>query len=150
MIGRDQNLSLSHSSVTMIASRIFAVIALAAHQASAFAPPPSLITKRTSALKAGEIGIIVEADVVPERMDEFLEMIENNAKGSRDEPGCLRFDVLRSNDDPNKFIFYEVYADAEAAAYHREQPHFKPWTEFKESGGVTSSVSKKATGVFLP
>eukprot|EP00565_Helicotheca_tamesis_P002638 CAMPEP_0185728452 /NCGR_PEP_ID=MMETSP1171-20130828/3786_1 /TAXON_ID=374046 /ORGANISM="Helicotheca tamensis, Strain CCMP826" /LENGTH=143 /DNA_ID=CAMNT_0028397167 /DNA_START=73 /DNA_END=504 /DNA_ORIENTATION=+ len=143
----------------MIFTRTLALIATAAISAplaSAFVPPATTLSRnalsaqKTSSIKAGEIGIIVEADVVPERMDEFLEMIENNAKGSRQEPGCLRFDVLQSNDDPNKFFFYEVYADADAAAFHREQPHFKPWTEFKESGGVSSSVSKKMTGVFLP
>ena len=35
--------------------------------------------------------VIVEAEIQPERMDEFLKMIENNAINSRKEPGCLRF-----------------------------------------------------------
>jgi len=42
-------------------------------------------------------------------MEDFLDMIEKNAVGSRAEPGCLRFDVLQSADADNKFIFYEVY-----------------------------------------
>eukprot|EP00957_Ditylum_brightwellii_P063710 4835270-Ditylum_brightwellii.AAC.1 len=58
-------------------------------------------------------------------------------------------DFLQSNDDPNKFIFHEVHADAEAAAYHREHPHFKLWTVFEESRDVTLSISKKATVIFL-
>ena len=36
-------------------------------------------------------GVIVEAEIDPEYMDEFLPMIENNAINSRKEPGCLRF-----------------------------------------------------------
>lgn len=37
----------------------------------------------------------------------------------------------------------QVYVDADAIAVHKAQPHFKLWTDFKESGGVVSSVSTK-------
>ena len=56
---------------------------------------------------------------------------------------------MRDQSDPNKFYFYELYKDADAVAFHKEQPHFALWTDFKNSGGVVSSVSKKASGVFL-
>ena len=55
------------------------------------------------------ICIVVEAEIKEDRMDDFLDMIEKNAVGSRAEPGCSRFDVLQSADADNKFIFYEVY-----------------------------------------
>ena len=67
-----------------------------------------------------------------------------HAKGSRAEAGCLRFDVLRDNDNPNRFFFYEAYVDAAAVDVHKAQPHFKLWSDFKASGGCTS-VSTKAT-----
>jgi quinol monooxygenase YgiN len=35
--------------------------------------------------------IIVEAEIKPDRMDEFMTMIKNNAENSRKEPGCIRF-----------------------------------------------------------
>lgn len=82
-------------------------------------------------------------------MDDFLTMIEANAVGSRAEPGCIRFDVLQSNDQANRFFFYEVYEDADAIAHHKEQPHYAAWGAFKESGGTISSVSKKADGKFM-
>ena len=37
------------------------------------------------------ICIVVEAEIKEDRMDEFLDMIEKNAVGSRAEPGCIRF-----------------------------------------------------------
>ncbi len=58
-------------------------------------------------------------------------------------------DVLQAQDDPNKFYFYEVYEDADAIAHHKEQAHYAAWGAFKESGGVNSSVSKKADGKFM-
>ena len=105
--------------------------------------------KGGSSLAAEPFAIVVEAEIVPERVDEFLDVIEKDAAGSRAEPGCLRFDVCRSQDDPCKFFFYEVYTDAAAVAFHKEQPHFKLWTDFKESGGVAKSVSHKTDGLFM-
>lgn len=68
---------------------------------------------------------------------------------SRNEPGCIRFDVIRDKEQSNKFYFYEVYKDDEAVAFHKEQDHFALWTNFKESGGVIKSVSHKADGIFM-
>ena len=82
-------------------------------------------------------------------MGEFLEMIENNAVETRKEPGCIRFDVLRSQDNPTQFFFYELYKDASAIDYHKQQPHYSLWANFKESGGTVSSTSYKTDGEFL-
>ena len=59
-------------------------------------------------------------------------------------------DVLRSQDDPNKFYFYELYENAAAVDFHKTQDHYKAWGDFKASGGTKSSVSHKADGEFLP
>jgi (4S)-4-hydroxy-5-phosphonooxypentane-2,3-dione isomerase len=74
--------------------------------------------------------LIVSARVKPEQRGRFLEAIEGNAVTSvRDEPGCLRFDVVRDNDDPDHYLFYEVYRDSEAFAAHRASDHFARWRE---------------------
>ena len=58
------------------------------------------------------ICMLIEVHVKPSALDEFLKVIKHDAIHSeRDEPGCMRFDVLRDNDDPLKFYFYEVYKD---------------------------------------
>ena len=75
--------------------------------------------------------VIVNLQVRPERVEEFLEAIHTNARASlADEPGCLRFDVHRSMDDPNRFVLYEIYADRNAFyEAHREAPHYAAWRE---------------------
>lgn len=97
------------------------------------------------AVSEDAIAIVVDAEIEPDRVEEFLKVIEEDAKGSREEPGCLRFDVIRASD--TRFFFYEAYVDAAAVDTHKAQPHFKLWSDFKESGGVVSSVSSK--GKFL-
>ena len=74
--------------------------------------------------------VIVSLRVKPEQVDRFLEAIGENSRASRrDEPGCLRFDVVRDNDDPDHYLFYEVYRDADAFAAHRDSDHFARWRE---------------------
>ena len=58
-------------------------------------------------------------------------------------------DVLRSQDNPNQFTFYELYKDMAAVDFHKTQPHYEKWATFKESGGTVSSVSAKCDGEFV-
>jgi autoinducer 2-degrading protein len=69
----------------------------------------------------------VSIHIKPEHVDEFIQAMLANARGSRTEPGNLRFDVMRDTADPNHFLLYEVYRDASALAAHRETPHFQTW-----------------------
>ena len=63
------------------------------------------------------ICMLIEVRVKASALDEFLKVIKNDAVHSeKDEPGCMRFDVLRDADDPLKFYFYEVYKDKAAQA----------------------------------
>ncbi|MGN1345357.1 MAG: antibiotic biosynthesis monooxygenase [Eubacteriales bacterium] len=75
------------------------------------------------------LATVVYVDVLPECVDAFTEITRYNHENSRREPGNLRFDVLHANSDPTKFILYEVYADADAAAAHKETEHYKKWKE---------------------
>ena len=68
---------------------------------------------------------LIEAQVKPEMRERFLEAIRDDSEHSvRDEPGCLRFDVLQDAEDENKFYYYEVYRDEASLAAHRQTPHF--------------------------
>jgi len=93
------------------------------------------------------VSVLVNVEVKPERLDEFLDVMRKDAEGSRTEPGCLRFDVLQDQENPCKFVFYEVYKNAEAAAEHRDYPHFKLWTDFKV---CATGQQASATCLLLP
>ena len=72
----------------------------------------------------------VAIQVKPEHVTEFLEIVRYDAEHSeKDEPGCLRFDVIQDRDDGNRFYFYEVYRDEAALEAHRQTPHFKLYAE---------------------
>jgi (4S)-4-hydroxy-5-phosphonooxypentane-2,3-dione isomerase len=74
------------------------------------------------------LAIWVKVRVKPEARERFLAAIEADALGSeRDEPGCLRFNVLQDGQDQNVYYFYEVYRDEAALEAHRATPHFALW-----------------------
>ena len=109
----------------------------------------SASTSSTELKASKPFAVVVEAEIKEDRMEEFLKLIQTNAENTRKEPGCIRFDVLRVQDNPNKFIFYELYTGMEAIDYHKKQPRYNLWADFKESGGTVSSVSHKTDGEFL-
>lgn len=74
------------------------------------------------------LAIWVTVRVKPERRQRFLEAIEVDALASeRDEPGCLRFNVLQDEQDGDVYHFYEVYRDQAALEAHRATPHYAVW-----------------------
>ena len=60
------------------------------------------------ALSASPIAIVVNVEIKPERVDDFLAAMAEDVRGSREEAGCYRFDLLRDQSADNKFVFYEV------------------------------------------
>src|SRR4029453_12542309 len=67
----------------------------------------------------------VKVRIKPDQREKFLDAIEVDALGwERDEPGCLRFNVLQDEKDPNVYYFFEVYKDAAALEAHRAAPHY--------------------------
>jgi autoinducer 2-degrading protein len=75
--------------------------------------------------------VLVNLDARPERLEEFIASITENARASlRDEPGCLRFDVHQHVDDSTRFVLHEVYADEDAFHLaHRSAPHYAAWQQ---------------------
>ena len=71
----------------------------------------------------------VDIAVLPDQVDAFLAVTEENAAASRDEPGVLRFDVLTDRADPGHVLLVEIYRDDAAAAAHKETAHYLRWRE---------------------
>ena len=92
--------------------------------------------------------IVVRLDVKPDCIDDFLKLVSFNAGESRKEPGNLRFDVIRSADNPTLYRLYEVYHDESAVRAHQATPHYAKWRAEIEALLVTPRVSEKFISVF--
>jgi autoinducer 2-degrading protein len=71
--------------------------------------------------------VVVPLKVKPEMREKFLAAALDDSTCSLQEPGCLRFDVLQDNTDPNRFFFYEVYRDESAYKAHQATAHYPRW-----------------------
>jgi quinol monooxygenase YgiN len=69
--------------------------------------------------------IIVDFRLKPGTAARFHDLIAENARASvREEPGCRRFDVLATQDDPDRVVLYEIYDDEAAFEAHLKTRHF--------------------------
>lgn|GEM_PF-22231 len=73
--------------------------------------------------------VSVTIHVKGEAVDRFIEAIKDNARNTRKEPGNVRFDVLQTEDDPGRFLLYEVYRDQQAFVDHQKTAHYLRWRE---------------------
>lgn len=70
-----------------------------------------------------KFAIVATFDVAEGRMDEFLPLLlAHRDRCLKDEPGTLRFDVLRPGNEENKVMLYEVYEDDAAFQVHWNGP----------------------------
>ena len=92
---------------------------------------------------------LIRVHVKPERVEEFKELIGANHRGSVAEPGCLRFDVAQSSDDPTRFVLWECYRDEEAAREHKTTPHYLVWKAAAADLMAEERVSELYAGLYV-
>jgi len=71
--------------------------------------------------------------VKPEYLEEFMRATIENARGSIEEPGIARFDVVQENDNPCKFVLVEIYRTPGDPARHKETAHYAHWRDAVEN-----------------
>lgn len=73
-----------------------------------------------------KVALVVEFQVKPNYRDQFLTIIREHAAGtSREEEGCLQFDVLLPHEGGNRVFLYEVYRDDAAFQIHGKSPRLQ-------------------------
>jgi autoinducer 2-degrading protein len=90
----------------------------------------------------------VHVRVRTERLAEFLDATQVNAKASLTEPGVLRFDVIQDEADPAHVVLTEVYVDADASTAHKFTPHYAVWRDTVAEMMAEPRMSAKFSAVF--
>lgn len=72
-----------------------------------------------------EVVIVAPVKVKPEYLEQFTQAMHVVLATSREEPGCLQYDVHREIDSANSFVFYERWRSDEAFAEHEASEHYK-------------------------
>ena len=91
---------------------------------------------------------IVHVHVKKEHIENFIQASMLNHQASIKESGNRRFDVLQSDTNPEKFVLYEAYANAEEAAKHKETEHYLNWRNTVADWMAEPRKGKPYTGLF--
>ncbi|SHN26857.1 Quinol monooxygenase YgiN [Pseudomonas asturiensis] len=76
-------------------------------------------------------GFILHAHTRPEKSAEFEALFSSYVAQSRSEPGCIEYHMLRDQQDPTLFIFFEIWASKEDLDVHSAQPHMTKFFEHR-------------------
>lgn len=75
------------------------------------------------------ITTLVHVRVKPDHVKDFIKATRDNHIQSTREDGNFRFDVLQDDEDPTKFILYEVYEAQQFVDAHKQTPHYLAWRD---------------------
>ena len=75
------------------------------------------------------ICVAVTYVILPNRMEEAIDLFTSMTEETLREPGCRMYQVHRSREEPRRFFLYEQYDDETALDAHRTSPHFEKYVQ---------------------
>jgi quinol monooxygenase YgiN len=81
--------------------------------------------KELSQMANEKVIMLIEAKIQPQRRTELVEAARQYLPLVRAEPGVEAFYLTARKDDPNTFVFYEVYKSQAAQDFHLQQDFTK-------------------------
>ena len=67
--------------------------------------------------------VIARLRAKPEREAELLAVLDHLVQETRQEPGCVHYDLYRSAEDPQVLVFHETWASRADWEAHNASPH---------------------------
>ena len=71
--------------------------------------------------------LIVKWIAEPGNEEEIADILSVMTVRTRQEPGCLSYEVFRSSEDPHEFMLVEAYKDQDAVTAHGQTDYFKSY-----------------------
>ena len=84
--------------------------------------------------------MLIEARIQPQRRAELVQAAHQYLPLVRAEPGVEAFYVASRKDDPNTFVFYEIYRSQAAQDFHLQQDFTKKFLTTLKSAQVGDRV----------
>ena len=87
----------------------------------------------------------VYVEAVPGHEEELAEHLHGLLEPTRQEPGCLLYELHRDPEDAGKFMFYEEWADQAALDSHNVSPHISAWRAYRNAATPNPVATQTAT-----
>lgn len=69
--------------------------------------------------------LIAKSTVIHGKQNDFMALANSLVQQSRKEAGCLQYDLVQEEKNPNIFYFLEKYVDEEAMRLHQTSAHYQ-------------------------
>ena len=102
--------------------------------------PPNDNGKEHSSMTDEKVIMLIEAKIQPQRRAELIETLREYLPLVRAEPGVEAFYVTARKDDPNTFVFYEIYKSQAAQDFHLQQDFTKKFLATLKSAQAADRV----------
>jgi quinol monooxygenase YgiN len=109
-------------------------------RAQALNTPATESRKEQSRMTSETVIILIEARIQPHRHAELVEAASQYLPLVRAEPDVEAFYLTTRKDDPNTFVFYEVYRSQSAQDFHLQQGFTKKFLATLKSAQVGDRV----------
>jgi quinol monooxygenase YgiN len=108
---------------------------------------PAAETKEQSNVSNTKVIMLIEAKIQPQRRTELIEAAQQYIPLVRAEPGVEAFYLSTRQDNPNTFIFYEVYKSQAAQDSHLQQDFTKKFLALLKNAQVADRVRTRLVDV---
>ena len=102
--------------------------------------PANVNREERSNMTNDKVIMLIEAKIQPQRRAEVVEAVRQYQPLVRAEPGIEAFYVTARKDDPDTFVFYEVYKSHAAQDFHLQQDFTKKFLTTLKSAQVGDRV----------
>ena len=111
-----------------------------AHAQQVADTPSSASQKEQSQMANEKVIMLIEAKIQPQRRAELVEAARQYLPLVRAEPGVEAFYLTVRKDDPNTFVFYEIYKSQAAQDLHLQQEFTKKFLSVLKSAQAGDRV----------
>ena len=87
-----------------------------------------------------KLTIVADIHADPGKIDLVRTELENLISTTREEEGCLQYDLHQDNEDPAHFMFYENWESRELWQAHINAPHIAAYRKATEGAIVRFSL----------
>lgn len=93
------------------------------------------------------IVLLAKSILLEGKQQEFLAVAEKLVKATREEPGCVYYDLVQDVSDDRTFYFVEKYLDEAAVEAHKNSEHFQTYVPMMNAFRVSPSEVTKCVTV---
>jgi quinol monooxygenase YgiN len=80
-----------------------------------------------------KVRVVAQVKSLPDKVDEMISVLKVLTEKTRQEVGCIRYDVVQNKEDPTDFIMVEEWENQTVLNAHFEAAHFKEAVEQQKS-----------------